>query len=96
MIAAGERARLESADIVGGSEAERAQAFSTFMAYCGPYTITDDVVVHHIAMSMFPNWVGVDQKRHFTLSDDELVLESQPFEIDGDMVVNTLRWAREQ
>lgn len=94
MLAAGDRPNLSTDDIVGEGVDERAAAFSSFMAYCGEYAIEGDVVVHRITMSMFPNWVGVEQIRHFELSDDELVLQSPPFEIDGEMVVNELRWAR--
>ncbi len=47
-------------------------------------------------MSMFPNWVGVDQKRHFELSDRELVLRTPPVEISGKVVVNELRWVKEE
>lgn len=54
-----------AAGVRGGSEEERARAFSTYPADCREYAIEGDVVVHRIAMSMFPNWVGVDQTRHF-------------------------------
>lgn len=94
MLAAGDRTNLSTDDIVGGSEHEQAAAFSSFMAYSGEYVVDGDVVIHRITMSMFPNWVGVEQIRQMELLNDELVLRSQPFEIDGEMVVNELRWAR--
>lgn len=95
-IAAGDRPNLATGDVVGGTQEERAAAFSTYFAYCGEYAIDGDIVVHRIGMSMFPNWVGIDQKRHFELSDGGLVLRSQPFEMNGEAVVNELRWVREE
>jgi hypothetical protein len=96
MLAAGDRANLSTQDVVGGSEEERALAFSSYLAYCGRYEIDGDVIVHRIEMSMFPNWVGVDQKRHFELSGGELVLRTPPTQISGKVVVNELRWVKEE
>jgi hypothetical protein len=33
---------------------------------------TDKTITTHIESSTFPNWIGTDQKRFFTLSGDEL------------------------
>ncbi|SRR6266496_250976 len=40
MLAAGDRANLSTQDVVGGSEEERALAFSSYVAYCGTYEMT--------------------------------------------------------
>ena len=95
-LAYGDRADLATGDVVGGSEEQRAAAFSTYLSYCGTYEVQGDVVVHHIEMSLFPNWVGGDQKRHFELSGDELVLRTPPMEIGGQEIHNQLRWIREE
>ena len=96
MLAVGDRPNLSTDDVGGGSEEERALAFSTYVAYCGPYEIDGNVLITRVAMSMFPNWVGGDQKRYFELSGDELVLRTPPVEIRGDVVVNEVRWVREE
>ena len=96
VLAVGDRARLSSEDVVGGGEAERAAAYSTFFAYCGTYEVDGDVVVHRVRMSLFPNWVGSEQRRRFELSDDELVLTAPPVEVGGQSVVSELRWIREE
>jgi hypothetical protein len=49
-----------------------------------------------LELSLFPNWVARDQKRHFELSGGELVLRTAPMEIGGEVVVNELRWIREE
>ncbi len=44
------------------------------IAYFGTYSVseTDKTITTHIESSTFPNWIGTDQKRFFTLSGDEL------------------------
>ena len=43
-------------------------------AHFGRYTIneTDKTITFHIETSTFPNWNGIEQKRPFTLTGDEL------------------------
>ena len=89
-LAYADPADLATGDVVGGSEEERAAAFSTYLSYCGTYEVEGDVVVHHIEMSLFPNWVGGEQKRQFEPSDDKLVLRTPPLETGGDVIVNEL------
>jgi Lipocalin-like domain len=96
MLAAGGRANLSTEDLVGGSEPERAAAFSTYISYCGTYEVEGDAVVHRIEMSLFPNWVGDEQTRHFEVSETELVLRTPPVKVGGEVVVSELRWAREE
>lgn len=96
MVAPEDRAKLSTEDLVGGSEGERAAAFSTFISYCGTYEVEGEIVVHRVEMSLFPNWVGAEQKRHFKVSDTELVLRTPPVNVGGEVVVNELRWTREE
>ena len=96
MLAVRDRPNLSTDDLVLASEEERALAFSTYIAYCGTYEIDGDVLITRVAMSMFPNWVGGEQKRYFELSGDELVLRTLPVQVRGDVVVNEVRWVREE
>jgi hypothetical protein len=96
-VCAADRADLLTEDPLGGSDVERAAAFSSYVAYCGSYEVTaDDVVVHRVAISLFPNWVGSEQTRYFELAGDELVLRTAPIKIGGKLLVNELRWHREE
>ncbi len=95
-LAVGDRARMSGEDVLGGSEAERAAAYSTYLAYCGTYEVDGDAVVHQVRMSLFPNWVGSEQRRRFELSGDELVLTAPPVRVGGQSVVSELRWIREE
>jgi Lipocalin-like domain len=94
-LAAGERDDLP-ADVAGGSESDRAAAYSSYFAYCGTYVIRGDTIVHHVAMSLMPNWVGTDQTRHFELNGDELLLRTPPIEVRGKTLINDFRWRREE
>ncbi len=76
------------------TEPARATAYQAYLGYFGPYTIDADrkVVVHHVAGSSLPNWIGTDQVRHYGFSSDgkQLTLSLKP----GDRITQTLTWER--
>jgi Lipocalin-like domain len=80
----------------GGSEAARAAAYSSYFAYCGTYEVSGDTIVHRVAMSLLPNWVGSSQTRYFEVNGDDLLLRTPPIEIGGMSLVNEFRWHREE
>jgi Lipocalin-like domain len=57
-----------------GTPEENKAVMQGSIAYFGTYSVsdTDKVITFHIEGSTFPNWKGVDQKRLFKLSRDEL------------------------
>jgi Lipocalin-like domain len=57
-----------------GTPEENKAVVEGSIALFGTYTVneTDKTITLHIEGSTFPNWVGVDQKRLFKLSGDEL------------------------
>ncbi len=96
-LADGDRASLPTMDpLRGSSEAERAAAYSTYSAYCGTYQLENDVVVHRVSMSLFPNWVGTELRRQVELWGDDLVLRTPPRRDGKKLVSNELRWRREE
>jgi hypothetical protein len=94
----GEAGRLpiSGGDLLGGPVEERLAAMASFIAYSGSYTLDGGDLVHTVAMSLFPNWVGTQQRRHVHLSADgnELILSSDPFVLRGRMSVQRLTWER--
>ena len=44
-------------------EQERAEAFSTFLAYAGRYTVSGDSIIHHVEAAWRQDWVNTDQVR---------------------------------
>jgi lipocalin-like protein len=94
LTAAG-RPRLKTDDPLGGDVHERAEAYSTCLAYVGRYEVRADTVLHWIDASLYPNWSGVEQLRSFTCENGELVLRTPPMETAAGTVINELAWARE-
>jgi hypothetical protein len=74
VIASGDRPDFAGDAQWQASETERARAYSSFLAYAGTYTVDGDVVIHHVLTSLFPNWVGRDQRRVAEPSGDRLTL----------------------
>jgi Lipocalin-like domain len=95
-ISTGDRRHLPSDDLFGGSDAERAEAFSSYLVYCGSYEVIGDVVVHRVVMSSFPNWVGSEQTRRFELTGERLVLRTPPIRVGGKLLVHEFLWQREE
>lgn len=91
------RRSFASEDVVQASKEEILAGFAEFEAYGGTYTLNaaEGTVIHHIRQARFPNWIGTDQLRHYSLQGDTLVLKSTPILRDGKEWVFTLDWYRE-
>lgn len=78
----------------------RAAASGGYLSYAGRYSVESDRVVHHIEVSLMPNWVGNDEIRFTEWIDNgdgtsDLVLSTPPTKTDsGRMAINRLRWRR--
>ena len=59
-----------------GSPEEKIVAFDGYTAYYGTYSVNakERVVIHHVEASLYPNWVGSDQRRSYEFSGDQLIL----------------------
>jgi Lipocalin-like domain len=95
-LSTGDRGDLPTDDLFSGSDAERAEAFSSYLAYCGSYEVTANVVVHRVTICSFPNWVGSEQTRHFEITGDRLVLRTPPIAVGGRLLVHEFLWQREE
>jgi hypothetical protein len=90
------RQPITGGDLLGGPAEERLAAMRSFIAYSGSYVLDGGDVVHTVTMSLFPNWVGTQQRRHVELSADGrvLVLSTDPIVVRGRMGVQRLTWER--
>lgn len=95
MIARADRENFTTGGQWDASEEERAAAYKSMLSYAGTYEIEGDTVTHHVEISLFPNWVGGDQRRKFVLGDDGTVALEARLE-DGTSEARTarLRWHR--
>ena len=57
---------------------EAQDAYLAYLAYYGTYTVKkdSDLIVHHIASSLFPNWVNQDQRRFYEFKGNQLILKT--------------------
>ncbi len=79
--------------------AMRAAAAAGFVIYAGSYSIDGDDVIHHVEISLLPNWVGTSERRHIdwiqTDNGLDLELTTSPTDTDGGRVfVQWLQWTR--
>ncbi len=75
---------------------ERAQAFSTSVAYSGTYTLTADGIKHQVQTATFQNWVGTEQFRYVDVKGETMTIKTPPLQgpPDGRTKVTTLVWKR--
>jgi hypothetical protein len=78
------------------TDAEARAAYDRYLAYYGTYTVDQDreVVVHHVEVSLTPDWAGADQTRHFSLEGNRLTLTTRPALFSGIKQVITLVWEK--
>jgi hypothetical protein len=85
-------------DFMGGARPDETQlAFHTYIAYYGKYSVdtTSGMVTDHVEGSLFPNWVGTKQERHFALDGSRLRLRTPPMAMNkGYKEVHILTWER--
>ncbi|HAK59112.1 MAG TPA: hypothetical protein DCO77_01845 [Nitrospiraceae bacterium] len=92
-----ERPAFVSNDLRNGTPEEIQAAFDGYVAYFGTYEVNeeDGTVTHRIRGSLFPNWVGQNQKRFFAFSGNRLTLKTPPMPAAGTTVTGILVWERE-
>ncbi|WP_295458851.1 lipocalin-like domain-containing protein [uncultured Thiodictyon sp.] len=83
-----------SDDLRAGSAEEKVQAFDTYFSYCGRYEVRDEAVIHHVEVSLFPNWTGKSQERRYRFDQDQLILSAPPVLIDGIEQAAHLVWQK--
>jgi|SRR6516164_5778458 hypothetical protein len=88
------RSNFASADARRGGLEEKGAAFDTYISYCGTYEVQGERVIHHVEISLFPNWSGTDQERFFEFSGDQLALRTPPMMIEGAERTAHLIWQR--
>lgn len=66
--------RLEAAGAQSLPDPDRARAYSTYLSYCGTYTVEEHTVTHHVKAGLIPSWTGSDQPRPFTFDRGRLII----------------------
>ena len=95
LIARADRTPFTTGGQWNAADVEKAAAYSSVLAYAGTYDIEGDTVVHHVDLSLFPNWEGGDQRRRFILREDgTLALEARLEDGTAEARTARLVWRR--
>ena len=73
---------------------EQAEAFKTFLAYAGSYTLSGDTVTHRVEISSIPNYVGKELVRKVAFQGDQITLVTPPTPVNGKIQTLELVWQR--
>jgi Lipocalin-like domain len=93
-IMAPHRLRFAHDDLLSATKEEEALAEETYVSYCGRYDFLGDTVVHHVELSLFPNWIGGDQERLVDLRGERLTLSTRALLLRGIQQTAHLIWER--
>src|ERR1041385_6130824 len=88
------RANFASGDLLKGSPEEKGKAAETYISYCGKYEFQGDKVIHHIELSLFPNWAGAAQERLIERVGNRLILSTRRMLLEGRQQTARLVWER--
>ena len=94
ILSYGGRKRLSSSDSLSAPVEEQAEAFRTFVAYAGRYTLNGDKVIHHVEISSIQNWVDTDLIRSIKFEGERIVLVTPPTPVGGKIQTFELIWQR--
>jgi hypothetical protein len=75
---------------------EQAEAFKTFLAYAGRYTLNGDTVIHHIEISSIQNYVDKELVRSVKFDGERIILVTPPTLVNGKVQTVELIWQRLQ
>ena len=65
---------LELASAQTLSDPDRVRAYSTYLSYCGTWTVEGNTVTHHVKAGLIPSWTGSEQRRPFRFDQDCLII----------------------
>jgi hypothetical protein len=94
LISYGGRKLLSVARGTATTLEEQADAFKTFLAYTGRYSLSGDCVTHHVEISSVQNYVNKDLVRRIKFEGDRITLITPPTPVNGKVQVVELIWER--
>ncbi len=79
---------------IGAGMEEEAEAFKTFIAYAGRYTLSGDTVTHYVEISSIQNYVKRNLVRSIKFHDDQITLVTPSALVNGKIQTVELIWQR--
>ncbi|RUI15297.1 lipocalin-like domain-containing protein [Pseudomonas aeruginosa] len=95
VVAKAGRAEFTTGGQWSADVAEQADAYASYLTYAGDYDVQENLILHHVRYSLFPNWVGGTQRRVATLEADELILSARLEEETSEARTARLVWRRQ-
>ncbi len=90
-----DRIPFAALDVMAGTSQEFAAAMKSYVGYAGTYSLHDNRVIHHVAVSLFPNWTGTDIERYFEINGNQLTLSTPPLVVGGILGSAVLVWEKQ-
>lgn len=91
-----QRNNLTTSNFRDANTEEAQQAFVSYIAYFGTYTVKHGYVIHDVEQSLFPNWIGHKVKRYYKFEGDLLYLEAKEVASSTGLDKTVLVWKRLQ
>jgi hypothetical protein len=93
-----DRPRFASDDLVRGSDEEIQAAYQGYIAFWAQFEIDEakQEITYVVEGSLFPNWIGHRNLRHYEFEGDRLTLRTPPFLMAEQQVTGVLIWERIQ
>ena len=91
---ASDRRKFSSREMKQGTQEEKVAAVDSYISYAGIYEVNGNKVIHHVEVSLFPNWVGKGQVRNFQFDGNRLTLSTDPAPGDEKRKTGHLIWER--
>ena len=93
-MSAADRQAYAIADPFGGTPEEDSRAIKSQITYSGRYNVKAARVIHHVTQSSCPNWVGTEQVRDVSFTDQGLLLSAEGALFQGRHVTAYVEWER--
>jgi len=90
------RPDFASDDLLRGTDEEIRTAYQGFVAFWSKISVDDakKEVSYEVEGSLFPNWIGHKNLRHFEFEGDRMTLKTPPFTMGGQEITGVLIWER--
>jgi hypothetical protein len=93
-LARGDRKPFAADHLRGGSVTEKSDAADSFLSYGGRWRLEGNEVIHDVQVSLYPNWVGGQQRRNARVVDGKLELSTPPMPRAEGFLSAYLVWRR--
>ena len=96
-ISSDEYTIFASDDRLVASDEEIRKRLLSYIAFTGRYTVDNETacVIYHIETSLFPNWIGIVQKRKLDFENDILYQKTlEPILSNSELVHAYMTWQR--